>query len=94
MNEGHFHVRVDVFDAYARFVTSAACAIRVRPGTAAWDGVLTDIEPYAHLGSGRHHIRLRDGAQAVIIIQARQRLGRDERYPFVGEGPPPALDRL
>ena len=93
MNEGNVVARVDVLDAQSRFITSAACVIDRQSGTAVWSGVLTDVEPHAHLGSGRHRIRSRDGAEAVIIIQARQRVGREERYPFIGEGPPPVLDR-
>jgi hypothetical protein len=91
VNEGSYTARVDVLDVQDRFITSAECAIEVQRGSGLWAGVLTGVEPYAHLGSGRHRIRLRDGAQAVIHIQARQRVGRDERYPFVGEGAPPPL---
>jgi hypothetical protein len=93
VNQARYTVRVDVLDVHDRFITSAECAIEVQRGSGLWSGVLTGVEPYAHLGSGRHHLRLRDGARAVIHIQARQRVGRDERYPFVGEGAPPVLDR-
>jgi hypothetical protein len=90
--EGRASARVDVLDPQGRFITSAACEIEVQRGAAVWGGVLTGIEPNAHLGSGRHRIRLRDGAQAVIVIQARQRVGREERYPFAGEGAPPPIN--
>ena len=93
MNEGSFTVRVDVLDPQDRFITSADCAIEVQRGSGLWSGVLTGVEPYAHLGSGRHRLRLRDGGRAVIHIQARQRVGQEERYPFTGEGSPPDLGR-
>jgi hypothetical protein len=92
VNQRSYRTRVDVLDLQSRFITSAACAIEVQPGAVGWGGVLTEVEPYAHLGSGRHHLRLRGGVEAVIIIQARQRIGGDERYPFLGEGPPPPLE--
>ena len=81
--------RVDVLDADEHFITSAECAITVLPDRAGWRGVLSGIEPNAHLGSGRYRIRTRDGATARIVIQARQRVRGEERYPFTGEGPPP-----
>ena len=81
--------RVDVLDADAHFVTSADCEITVQPDRAGWRGVLCGIEPNARLGSGRYRIRTRDGATASIVIQGRQRVRGEERYPFTGEGLPP-----
>ncbi len=92
MIEGRPAARVDVLDARARFVTSADCELTPRPGGGGWGGVLTAVEPNAHLGSGRYRLRLRDGAEAVVVIQARQRIGGRERYPFVGEGRPLVIE--
>lgn len=83
--------RVDVLDEHARFVTSADCELTVHEDGTSWGGILTGIEPNARLGSGRHRLRTRGGSEAAIVIQARQRIGQQERYPFVGEGPPLAL---
>ena len=82
--------RVDVFDADEHFITSADCEIAVQPDWAGWRGVLSAIEPNARLGSGRYRIRTRGGATGMILILARQRVRGEERYPFAGEGPPPA----
>lgn len=87
--EDQSRTRVDVLDVDAHFVTSADCAIGGSTTEGAWSGALTAVEPHAHLGSGRYRIRWRDGVEAVVHIQARQRIGREERYPFVGEGPAP-----
>lgn len=93
MNKGQsFRVLVDVLDAQSRFVTSADCQVAVRSEVEAWSGVLTQIEPYARLSNGHYRIRLRDGGEAAIHIQARQRIGRLERYPFVGEGSLPPIE--
>ena len=92
MIEGRGTARVDVLDEGFRFVTGADCEIRPRGEGAGWGGVLTGIEPNAHLGSGRYRIRSRGGVEAVIIVQARQRIGQSERYPFVGEGEVPRFE--
>jgi len=80
-----------VLDQDARFITSADCELTVQPGDAGWGGTLTGIEPNKRLGSGRYRVRSRDGAEAMIVVRARQRIGTRERYPFVGEGRPPAF---
>ena len=84
--------RVDVLDADGRFITSADCEATTGVEAAAWRGTLSGIEPNARLGSGRHRIRTRSGIEVTITIQARQRVGGRERYPFVGEGQAPVLD--
>lgn len=83
--------RVDVLDDQGRFVTSADCELNVRGD--AWSGMLTGIEPNARLGSGRYRLRSRAGVEAPVVVQARQRIAGRDRYPFVGVGPPAALDR-
>ena len=84
-------LRVDILDPEARFVTSAECELRLPSGGGPWGGVLTHVEPYAHLSSGQYRLRLRDGVEAEIHIQGRQRVGQTERYPFVGAGDAPPL---
>ena len=91
-DRGHGTARVDVLDEGLRFITSADCEIRPRGEGEGWGGMLTGIEPNAHLSSGRYRIRSRDGAEAVITVQARQRIGESERYPFVGEGEIPRFE--
>jgi hypothetical protein len=81
-----------VLDAAGRFITSADCELTTGADAAAWRGALSGIEPNARLSSGRHRIRTRAGVEATITIQARQRIGERERYPFVGEGQAPALE--
>lgn len=76
----------------ARFITSAECELSSGADGAAWRGTLTGIEPNKHLTSGRYRLRSRAGREATIVIQARQRIGRRERYPFVGEGTQPEID--
>ncbi len=83
------HVPVDLFDEQGRFVTSAGCAIAIR-ADGGWSGVLTSVEPNKHLGSGRYRLRTRDGVEAVITVQARQRIRGREQYPFTGSGPAPS----
>lgn len=72
-----------------RFVTSAECTLA--PGDeGGWRGTLTGIEPNKRLGSGRHRLRTRTGREGTILIRGRQRIGQEERYPFVGVGERPA----
>ncbi len=92
MSEDTGTTRVDVLDEGLRFVTSADCVVRQRGEGNGWGGVLTAIEPNAHLGSGRYRLRSRGGVEAAISVQARQRIGQSERYPFIGEGDIPRFE--
>jgi hypothetical protein len=84
--------QVDIFSVDARFITSAECELSSGAEGAPWRGMLTGIEPNKRLISGRYKLRSRGGREATIVIQARQRIGQRERYPFVGEGTQPEFD--
>jgi hypothetical protein len=83
---------VDVLDAEGRFVTSATCELTEQLTEERWTGLLTGVEPNKRLVSGRYRLRTRDGVEVDIFVRARQRIGSRERYPFLGEGRPPALE--
>jgi hypothetical protein len=83
---------VDILSVDARFITSAECELSSGAEGTSWRGMLTGIEPNKRLASGRYKLRSRGGREATIVIQARQRIGQRERYPFVGEGTQPEFD--